>query len=226
MEPFNSMLEYDHVYETMLDNTSLGQFLTIHEEYRKINNEENEQISYLYCEEKPRVNDPKYSNMIKIKDFIKMVHIKKNKNKNQIPLKLVEHNPRNHISAKDLIGDMKIIPTTTFSDPQEECPYKERWKIKHKTKRRKRNNKKRRNQIPYKLKIKYNRKKLGKKTNQKVCCFSKCNKKITPRSINSLKHYGESRLDWNYVSRGYFKICSYHYFSDMYHYKKSIGKLK
>lgn len=55
---------------------------------------------------------------------------------------------------------------------------------------------------------------------QKTCCIENCENKIQNRSLKSLKM--SYTFKGNYKLNKWDKICHYHYFSDLYAYKKKI----
>jgi membrane-bound lytic murein transglycosylase len=58
---------------------------------------------------------------------------------------------------------------------------------------------------------------------QKECCVKECQKMVTNRSRFCLRCLGEDDFKTDYLNSGWNKVCHYHYFSDLYRYKKKTN---
>lgn len=64
------------------------------------------------------------------------------------------------------------------------------------------------------------------KDDQPKCCFRYCENSHSTRWVYSLKYFGEDRLRVKYTRKGWERICNYHYFSDLYYFKKNLREKK
>jgi hypothetical protein len=67
--------------------------------------------------------------------------------------------------------------------------------------------------------------KIEKKINekQKQCCVKDCVNEVTNRSRFSLRCLSEDDFKDDYIECNWNKVCHYHYFHDLYNYKKKIN---
>lgn len=75
---------------------------------------------------------------------------------------------------------------------------------------------------PFIQRKKGRRKRKKKERNQQVCCMLNCDNKASNRLRFSLRMAKSENFKPDFVLKGYNAICRYHYFNDLYNYKKSL----